>query len=170
MGDGSSHYSSGQRAHFKTLIDIPQEIVMHHLVGTVRIKEWDIVELETEGERGGITLRNYLYILGMRVNLLSGEKAREQGWEYNFQGQAGGIIPVYRKDGKQICTIRESKTGRHTLICTPVRHDRQMEVEALVTCQMESADSVSTKSLKNKEIDRFGKNLQNLTFYIFLRR
>ena len=39
-----------------------------------------------------------------------------------------------------------------------------------VTCQMESADIPSTKSLKNNEIDRFFQNLQNLTFYNFLRR
>ena len=105
---------------------------MHHLVGSVSVKQWGTIKLETEGECGGITLHNCLYIPGMRVNLFSGQKERAQGWEYTFQGPAGGIITVYRKDGKQICTIRESSSRRHTLICTQVRHHRPSEGEAVV--------------------------------------
>ena len=58
--------------------------------------------------------------------------ARAQEWEYSFKGPASGIIPIHRRDGKQIRTIRESSCGRHTLICTPVRHDRKIEGEAVV--------------------------------------
>ena len=37
--DGSSHYSCGQKNLFKILEDIPHEVIMHHLVGSVRVKQ-----------------------------------------------------------------------------------------------------------------------------------
>ena len=36
--EGSGHHSSGQKSHFKTLEDIPHEVIMHHPVGSVRVK------------------------------------------------------------------------------------------------------------------------------------
>ena len=55
--DGSSHHSSGQKSHFKTLEDIPHEVIMHHLAGSVRVKQWGTIELNTDGECGGVTLQ-----------------------------------------------------------------------------------------------------------------
>ena len=77
--DGSSHHSSGHKHLFKDLEDIPHGIILQHLVGSVHVQQWGTVELNREGECGGITLKNCLYIPGMRTNLFNGQKAREAG-------------------------------------------------------------------------------------------
>ena len=105
---------------------------MHHLVGSVRVKQWGTIELNNEGECGGVTLKKCLYIPGMRINMFSGQKAREAGWSYTCSGKDGGIIPVYKKSGQQVCTLKETSTGRKTLICTPVRHQQLSEGESVV--------------------------------------
>ena len=78
---------------------------MHHLVGSVGVKQWETLELNTDGECGGVTFQKCLYIPGVRVNLFSGQKTREARWSYTCNGKAGGIIYVFKKIGKQVCTL-----------------------------------------------------------------
>ena len=90
------------------------------------------MELNTEGECGGVTLKKCLYIPGMRINFFSGQKAREGEWSYMCSGKVGGIITVNNISRKQVYTLQETSSGRKTLIYTPVRHQRYIEGQAVV--------------------------------------
>ena len=129
---GASHHTCGDRSKFKTLIDIPKDFILHQLQGSVKVEKWGTVELDTDGECGGITLHECLFIPGIRVNLFSGQKLRQAAWSYTCGGKPGGIISVNTEAGKQVCTLREAISGRHTLICSPVKHRKSTEGEAVV--------------------------------------
>ena len=79
---GADYHMSGDSSVFEDIKEIPSNFFVKQIKGIVVVTQWGTVKVSTNrgvGKRGGMKLREVLYMPGMRVNIFSLQRIRKLG-------------------------------------------------------------------------------------------
>lgn len=124
---GADFHTTWDITLFDSIESIPTTFFVKQIKRKVEVTQWGMARMYTDGVdrvKKVLELKEVLFMPGIKANIFSLQRIRCKGaCSITFKGipNPQGVIPILKRVGQHIATMKETTKARPTLVCTRLK-------------------------------------------------